>query len=356
MSDNAHPLLFREPLDSTRILLFGGILLILGGMVLGEVYAIFISHVANREIRRQMAEAVQDIGGEDAQAVQERFPAIKSLMERRGRIMNTHSHIIGFGYLALILTLLQPLLGLSQSRKRLLAYAIVFGAGVESVFVFVSFYVGKWGLYVSDGGAVLVILGAVGTFVGLRKFDWRQADFNRYVQALLRSSSSRLLLRAGGLLILAGMIFGFYFAWVFVTKYEPLQWELMDSTLAAAMTGQTEAALQALAGHRTLQSKIAITAAAHSHAIEFGVMAVLVAFVQNFVLLSDHWKYRWAWVFVVGSAFLPVFVFHATIFGLFSAGFADLSGFLVIVALSAMLVGVLRQMGAEDSRRAREAS
>ncbi len=354
MTNSPQPYILRQRMDSTRILLFGGILLILLGMVLGEVYAIFISHVANSEIRRQMLEAVSDVSRADPDAVQSRFAVIEALMGRRGRIMNTHSRVIAFGYLALTLALLQPLLAFGERFKRLLAQAIVFGALIQTVFVFASQHTGKWSLYLSDAGAFLVILGTVGTLIGLWATAPRDTHLNQHVVALLSSRSSRLLLRAGGLLILAGMVFGFYYAWVFVTQDEPRQWSLLESTLTDAMAGQTEVAAEALASHRTLQSKIAITAAAHSHAIEFGVMALLVAFVQNFVFLSDRWKYRWAWVFVIGSAFLPVFIFHATIFGLVSAGFADLSGFLVILALSAMLFGVLRQMGAEDSRRAQE--
>ena len=38
---------------ASRLLVFGGISLILGGMLLGEIFAIFISHVASAQIRKE---------------------------------------------------------------------------------------------------------------------------------------------------------------------------------------------------------------------------------------------------------------------------------------------------------------
>ncbi len=58
---------------------------------------------------------------------------------------------------------------------------------------------------------------------------------------------------------------------------------------------------------------------------------------------------RWTWVFTTGAVLLPIFVYHATVIGLVSAAFADLSGFLVILALSAMAAGILRHTGAQDA-------
>jgi hypothetical protein len=112
------------------------------------------------------------------------------------------------------------------------------------------------------------------------------------------------------------------------------------------------AARETVLAYRALQSKIAITAAAHSHAIEMGLMAILLAFVQSFVLLSERWKLRWARVFCVGSALLPVCIFLATLVGLVAAAFADLAGGLALAALMAMLIGLVRYSGAEDARAA----
>ena len=52
----------------------------------------------------------------------------------------------------------------------------------------------------------------------------------------------------------------------------------------------------------------AVNVAAHSHIIEFGVLAMLLSFVQPLVFLSEKWKRRWVKVLLGGSVILPVFV------------------------------------------------
>jgi hypothetical protein len=339
-------------MDATRILLFGGVLLIILGMTLGEVYAIFISHVVSAEIKQRLFTVVQAVGAQDVGAVHAEFDVIEPLMEKRGRIVNTHSHIIAYGFLALTLVLLQPILGLSEKRRRLFAVFLIVGALVQSLFVFASPYIGRWGTWTSDLGAVLVIAGVAGYVSGLLRPNRQVASLNALLAPLLQPRSSRLLLLGGGVLILVGMLYGFYYAWVFVTQHEVQQWTHLNATLTDAMANQHERARAAVSSYRTVQSKIAILAAAHSHAIEFGMLAILLGFVQSFVFLEDRWRVRWAWVFLIGSFLLPVFVFNATVFGLVSAGFADLSGFTALVALCAMMVGVIRYTGMRDFRQA----
>jgi len=72
---------------------------------------------------------------------------------------------------------------------------------------------------------------------------------------------------------------------------------------------------------------------------------MLLSFVQPYVDLSDRWKRRWVMVLLAGSAILPVFVLLESNLGLVAGGIADVGGLLVIIALIAMLVGVLRYSG-----------
>jgi hypothetical protein len=97
-----------------------------------------------------------------------------------------------------------------------------------------------------------------------------------------------------------------------------------------------------------MQSKIGITAAAHSHAIEFGLIIILLAFIQRYVLLDDAWRLRWARVLAVGAYLLPVCVYLATMYGLRAAAFADLFGGMVMLGLIAMGYGIVRYTGAAD--------
>src|SRR5258708_18926271 len=101
-----------------------------------------------------------------------------------------------------------------------------------------------------------------------------------------------------------------------------------------------------------MPSRIGIVTAAHSHIIEMGIMAVLLAFVQNFVFLSDRWKRKWAVLFCVGGAVMAICTFFASIFGLATAGFAVAFGMLRLIAVFARFCGPVRPTGAEESRYA----
>jgi DNA segregation ATPase FtsK/SpoIIIE-like protein len=148
------------------------------------------------------------------------------------------------------------------------------------------------------------------------------------------------------------MVFGFYYAWIFVTQQEPQQIGLLDSALTAAVSRDSTTATTSITAYRALQSRIAIVTAAHSHIIEMGIMAMLLAFVQNFVFLSERWKKRWAILFCVGAAAMPVCTYTASIRGLVAAGFADTFGMLSLVALFAMLCGLVRQTGLDEGEHA----
>jgi hypothetical protein len=89
--------------------------------------------------------------------------------------------------------------------------------------------------------------------------------------------------------------------------------------------------------------------AAHSHIIEFGLLAILLSFVQPYVQLGDVWRRRWVILLMAGSLILPVFVLLELKLGLLAGGIADAGGLMVIVALVAMLAGVLRYSGSLDA-------
>jgi len=92
-----------------------------------------------------------------------------------------------------------------------------------------------------------------------------------------------------------------------------------------------------------------VNIAAHSHIIEFGLLAMLLSFVQPFVFLAEKWKRRWVKLLLGGSVILPVFVLLELKLGLLAGGIADVGGLMVIVSLSGMLVGILRYSGGLDA-------
>jgi hypothetical protein len=343
--------------SAARVLVFGGISLIIAGMLLGEIFAIFISHVASAQIRREWVSVIiPAIEQHDLSAVNAGYHRIEDLLERSGRIMDTHSHVIAYGFVALALALLQPLSKYSEPVRRALALCLVLGGLAQSSSVFASYWVVPqergWAWMLSSAGGVLILLGVVGNCVGLREVA-STCDFVDFVAETARrlsSASSVILLRTGALLILVGMVFGSYYAWVFVSQHEPRQMTLLAGAINSAMERDSSGATNAVIAYRALRSRIAIVTAAHSHVIEMGIMAMLLAFVQDFIFLSDRWKRRWAILFCGGGAVMPICTYCASIFGLVPAGFADAFGMMSMVALFAMLCGLIRHTGAADGR------
>ncbi len=89
--------------------------------------------------------------------------------------------------------------------------------------------------------------------------------------------------------------------------------------------------------------------AAHAHSIEFGLLAIMLAFFQPYVSLRECWKRRWAGVLLLGSLLLPVCVLLEMKYGLVAGGVADFAGLLIIFALLAMGIGILRYTGELDA-------
>jgi hypothetical protein len=150
-------------------------------------------------------------------------------------------------------------------------------------------------------------------------------------------------------LILIGFLHGSYYAGIHLFRYESLDAEFLSAMTTNAAAGNTAAALQAAGAYGQLQGAKAVNIAAHAHVIEFGVLAILLAFFQPYVFLHERWKRIWAITLLVGSLALPLFVLLELRWGLLAGGIADAGGLLVIVALFAMLVGIWRYTGTLDA-------
>ena len=336
-------------LDSSRLLALGGICMVLAAMLLGEIYAIYISHVANGIIRQSWTAVVEAASQGNAVAVEENFAIIGDLTEKRGRTMNAHSHLGAFGLLALVLAFIQPALSLTDQRKRQFAVMFLLGAVLQSGGVYISYYVGRWAVYLADVGAVLFIIAVGGTLMALlSRQPGKAVSLSETLWLQLEPAASRFLVKAGLLLILAGMVFGLYYSWQLVSVDRPAVFSSIDAAVQGVADQDATTAGQQIAQFKRGQSKIAITAAAHSHAIEFGLIIVLLAFIQRFVFLDDAWRLRWARVLAIGAYLLPVCVYFATMYGLRAAAFADFFGGMVMLGLIAMGFGVVRYTGVAD--------
>lgn len=347
------------PFSARRILLTGGIGLILAGMLLGDLFAIFVLHQNAGRIGSNLSTAIQAVMAHNATAAGSAFQNIGSLLENRGTKVDAHSHMIGFGYIALLLALLQPYVGFPEKTRKSLAKVFVAGAVLLPTGVFLIHYIGLaysplsaigWASIFADFGGFLVFVVCVFELAGLWRY-FRAKDGTETRDRLLadRSTPSRLLLSGGTVLVLLGFLFGAYYAATGLYQNEAENSALLLAMAAHGAAGDSAGAMQAWEGYGQVQTVEAVNIAAHAHVIEFGVLAILLAFFQPYVFLSERWKRMWAIVLLIGSIALPFFVLMELRWGLVAGGFADAGGLLVIIALFAMLIGVWRYTGLLDS-------
>lgn len=336
-------------LDAARVLAIGGLFLVAGGMVVGEIYAIYISHVANGIIGRNWVGVIETAARGDLAQMREHFAIILDLSEKRGRTMNSHSHLAAFGLLALVLALVQPWVQQPSGTRLRLAIVFLIGSLLQVGGVYISYYTGELSLYLSDLGGILLIVALVGTCWSLRHAAATGLPARDFIAEALAPAASRWLVKSGLLLVVLGMAFGMFYAWQLVSADEPAVYSSIEGAAASLATGDTTSATAEITRFKRAQSKIAITGAAHSHAIEFGFLMVLLAFVQRYVMLSERWRLHWAKTVTVGAFMLPVCVYLATLYGLRAAAFSDIFGAVVLIGLAAMAYGIVRYSGAVDA-------
>ena len=344
-----------------RLLILGGIALILAGMIFGTIFAVFVLHQNANTIGAQLLAATQAVAAGDAEAVRENFRRIGGTLEDSGTKKDTHAHIIKFGYLALLLALLQPNVALSAPARKRLAVLFLVGATTLPVAVFLIRYVGLaysplpsigWASIAADLSGLLVIIACAGMLYGLARHGRGHHASERPAEPLAgRNATTRALLVGGTVLILAGLVHGAYYAAVYLYDHEARDSALLVRMVETAASGDARSAAGAVNDYGFLQGRRAVHIAAHAHIIEFGVLALLLAFIQPFVYLSETWKRRWVALLLTGSVVLPVFVLLELQLGLAAGGIADVGGLLVIIALSGMLVGILRYTGKLDAMK-----
>ena len=339
------------------MLVFGGIALIAAGMLFGDIFAVFVLHQNGGQSGEALLAAAHAVAAQDVPAVNAAFVRVGNLLEDRGTKVDAHVHMIDAGYLALLLALVQPYVALSAPRKKFLAKLFLAGGLLLPVGIFLIHYVGLayspfpvigWASILADSAGALLI-------VVLLAEGWGFWNYVRSKHSSLvepeppkdRTWERRALLSGGTVLMLLGFVYGAWYAGVNLYEHENREMLILKDLLdqpagAGGLTSSVNA-------YGRLQAEKAVQIAAHSHIIEFGLLAILLAFVQPLVFLSARWKRIWVGVMLAGSVILPVFVLLELKLGLLAGGIADIGGLMVIVALVGMLVGVVRQTGSLDA-------
>jgi hypothetical protein len=348
-------------MGARRLLVFGGIALVAAGMLFGDVFAVFVLHQNGGQTGQALLAAAKAVAAQDPLSVNAEFAHMGNLLEDRGTKVDAHVHMIDAGYLALLLALIQPYVALATSSKKLLAKLFLTGGLLLPVGIFLIPYVGLayapfpvigWASILADSaGALLIVVLLVESWGFWNYLRDRSAGA---VEPRLTSGipkdrtwERRTLLSGGTVLILMGFIFGAWYAGTNLYEHESREIVILK-TLLDQPAGASGLA-SSVNAYGMLQAEKAVQIAAHSHIIEFGLLAILLSFVQPYVFLTQRWKIIWVKVLLAGSVILPVFVLLELKLGLLAGGIADVGGLMVVVALVGMLVGVVRHTGSLDA-------
>lgn len=343
------------PMSARRMLVFGGIALIAGGMLFGDIFAVFVLHQNAGQQGEALIAAGRAVTAGDPAGVDQAFARLGGLLEDRGTKVDAHVHVSGAGYLALLLALVQPYIALSARTKIRMAALFLGGGALLPIGIFMIHYVGMayspftvigWASVLADASGALLIIVLIVEAWGFRRY-LRTRELSEPVIPADNSWAGRALLSGGTCLVLLGFLQGGWYAGMYLYQHERMETEILGKIIAASASGGEVTAQVADFG--SLAGERAVNIAAHSHVIEFGLMAMLLSFVQPYIFLSEQWKRRWAQVLLAGSVVLPIFVLLELKLGLLAGGIADVGGLMVIVALVAMMVGVLRYTGRLDS-------
>src|SRR5262249_15905199 len=156
-----------------RLLLLNGIALILVGMLFGDIFAVFILHQNASRVGENLAAAANAALRGDPARVTASFQNVGAFLENRGTKVDTHVHMIGFGYLALLLAVVEPWIGLSAAARRRIAWLFLLGSWLLPIGVFLIHYVGLtgspfdsigWASVAADFGGLLVIVALLACF------------------------------------------------------------------------------------------------------------------------------------------------------------------------------------------------
>jgi hypothetical protein len=326
-------------------------------MLFGEIFAVFARHQNSGQTGQALLAAAKAVAAQDSSAVNLAFAHMGNLLEDRGTKVDAHVHMIDAGYLALLLALMQPYVALSAPRKELLAKLFLTGGLLLPVGIFLIHYVGLayapfpvigWASVLADSaGALLIVVLLVESWGFWNYLRGRSAGPDEPEPPKDRTWERRALLSGGTVLILMGFVFGAWYAGANLYEHENREIVILKDLLEQpAGAGGLADSVNA---YGRLQAEKAVQIAAHSHIIEFGLLAILLSFVQPYVFLTERWKRIWVKVLLAGSVILPVFVLLELKLGLLAGGIADVGGLMVVVALLGMLVGVVRHTGSLDA-------
>ena len=333
-------------------------MLVASGMLFGDIFAMFVLHPNNARIGEAMYSAAQLIPSGDAEAILGHFMAIGGFLENRGTKVDTHSHIIHMGYIALLLAMLQPWVALSATARRRAAWLYMISAALLPVAIFSIYYVGLaysplshigWGSIFADLFGALLAVAVLIQLWGLWRYKRGHGNSQEISPPVAsHNGASRVLLVGGLLLLLSGFFYGAGYAAWSQSGAASSEIDILKDIVTHAAGSQQALVDADFAAFGNFQMYRAINIAVHTHINEMGILLLLMSFIQGFIHYTDRTRRCWAQFAVISGFGLPIGILLEIKFGIIGSILADFFGFTMIVSLMAMLFGLLRYTGARD--------
>lgn len=148
-----------------RLLICGGIGLVLLGMTYGLWYAVFAEHQELDGIGKSLATGFSAAAQRNSVAAEGALQQYRDLKYNYDRHVDVHGHWIGLGMLLIVLGIGLDRMGLSEQVKTLLAWGLLLGSLLFPLGVLMQTWshgTAPRGLAIAGSALVIVSLGAMG--------------------------------------------------------------------------------------------------------------------------------------------------------------------------------------------------
>src|ERR1700720_2322906 len=269
-------------MSARRLYIFGGIALIAAGLLFGDIFAVFILHQNAGRQGDALLAASRAVAAGDVTAVNAVFRQLGSVLEDRGTKGDAHVHMIGAGYLSLLLALVQPYVVLSRQKKKFLAAIFIAGGILLPVGIFLIHYVGLagspfatlgWASVLADSAGALLIFVLIAQAWGFGKYI-RTRQLSEPELPTEDSMPGRALLTGGTILVLLGFLHGAYYAGTLLYEHERMETAILQRVIDAATAGNFDAVTAEVNNFGGLAGVRAVNILLLSHIIEFGLLAM----------------------------------------------------------------------------------
>jgi len=156
-------------MNSQRILLTWGMVWLLVAMF-GGIYLGPQVHSTREAKEAHFENALEHLSARQSESAMEELQSGLKLAGDSGDRSTMHSHVACMSFVALLIGLLQPFMGLSRKWKLAIAWVIVAGSVLHGAGVYGEKFHLIAGSAMAGIGASALIFGAVTSFIGILKF------------------------------------------------------------------------------------------------------------------------------------------------------------------------------------------